>query len=76
MLIIAHTRIYVNFFHFSLSFLQLSFEYKILKIINIKFNKIIITIIPFAQNNNGMNWYLAFEEPKQECLIEETGDDN
>ena len=20
------------------------------------------------QNNNGMNWYLAFQEPKQECL--------
>lgn len=21
-----------------------------------------------SQNNNGLNWYLAFEEPKQECL--------
>lgn len=30
------------------------------------------------QNNNGMNWYLAFQEPKQECLTEEmqNGDDN
>lgn len=28
------------------------------------------------QNNNGMNWYLAFQEPKQECMIEKTGDDN
>ena len=27
------------------------------------------------QNNNGMNWYLAFQEPKQECLIETIGDD-
>ena len=23
------------------------------------------------QNNNGMSWYLAFQEPKQECLNEE-----
>ena len=22
------------------------------------------------QNNNGMNWYLAFQEPKEECLTE------
>jgi len=22
------------------------------------------------QNNNGMNWYLAFKEPKQECITE------
>lgn len=28
------------------------------------------------ENNNGMNWYLAFQEPKQECLIKKTGDDN
>ena len=27
------------------------------------------------ENNNGMNWYLAFQEPKQECLIEKTRDD-
>ena len=29
------------------------------------------------ENNNGMNWYLAFQEPKQECLTETTekGDD-
>ena len=28
------------------------------------------------QNNNGMNWYLTFQNPKQDCLIEKTGDDN
>ena len=30
------------------------------------------------KNQNGMNWYLAFQEPKQECLTEDTqnGDDN
>ena len=28
------------------------------------------------QNNNGMNWYLAFQEPKQVCLNEKKGDDN
>ena len=27
------------------------------------------------QNNNGMNWYLAFQETKQECLQAKTGDD-
>ena len=27
------------------------------------------------QKNNGMSWYLAFQEPKQECLTEKTGDD-
>ena len=27
------------------------------------------------QSKNGMNWYLAFQEPQQECLIEKTGDD-
>ena len=29
------------------------------------------------QNNNGMSWYLAFQEPKQECLNDENrGKDN
>lgn len=28
------------------------------------------------QNNNGMSWYLAFQEPKQECIDTKTGDDN
>ena len=27
------------------------------------------------ENNNGMNWYLAFQEAKHECLIEKTRDD-
>lgn len=27
------------------------------------------------QNNNGMRWYLAFQEPQKECLTEKTGDD-
>lgn len=27
------------------------------------------------QNNNGMNWYLAFKEPEQDCLIEKTEND-
>lgn len=27
------------------------------------------------KNNNGMSWYLSFQEPKKECLIEKTGDD-
>ena len=27
------------------------------------------------QNNNGMSWYLAFQEPRQECLTEKTGDE-
>ena len=26
-------------------------------------------------NNNGMNWYLAFQEPKNECLYEKIRDD-
>ncbi|MBQ2836487.1 MAG: peroxiredoxin [Clostridia bacterium] len=28
------------------------------------------------EHNNGMNWYLAFQGSKQECLIETKGDDN
>ena len=28
------------------------------------------------QNNNGMSWYLAFQEPKQECIDTKRGDDN
>ena len=28
------------------------------------------------ENNNGMSWYMAFQEPKDECLTETTGDDN
>ena len=28
------------------------------------------------QNNNGMSWYLAFQESKQECLSEKTEDEN
>ena len=27
-----------------------------------------------TQNNNGMSWYLAFEEPKQECLDQVEGE--
>lgn len=27
------------------------------------------------QNNFGMNWYLNFQEPKQKCLTDETGDE-
>ena len=28
-----------------------------------------------SQNSNGMSWYLAFQEPKQNCLAETTGDE-
>jgi len=27
------------------------------------------------ENNNGMNWYLAFQEPKKDCLPEKNGDE-